>query len=235
MVQTRSQAKKEHDKDLATHCKTSPALPTRDDDPMNQTDLWDVPGLDDDWDDDSSVDTLEDDNDIDESRLPGNESGTPNHGMADTQPVPRRTTDWTNDKLAKDSSQINEADNDDDILPTPRLNAILPNYYVPESHVPKDRVRITDHRLHLLLGNRKLKDYSVLQETFANCTVSQHGEKPLSISDFVNKKQGRKGKKSRRPKQAGHTICADIGYGDGTSPGGYRYCLVLVDNVRLQI
>jgi Integrase core domain len=35
--------------------------------------------------------------------------------------------------------------------------------------------------------------------------------------------------KSAKPCAPGHTLCVDIGFGDGVSPGGHRFCLVIVD------
>ena len=58
--------------------------------------------------------------------------------------------------------------------------------------------------------------------------VTDLGETPLSIGNFVNRKRGRRGKRAALPRP-GHTLCLDVGFGDGISPGGHRYCLVVVD------
>jgi hypothetical protein len=42
-------------------------------------------------------------------------------------------------------------------------------------------------------------------------------------------KRGNRDGPVQRPPKAGHTVSIDIGFGDGTSPGGYKYCLFLVD------
>jgi hypothetical protein len=44
-------------------------------------------------------------------------------------------------------------------------------------------------------------------------------------------KRGVGGGPVTRPPRALHTVGIDIGYGDGKSPGGYQYCLFLVDLV----
>jgi hypothetical protein len=51
----------------------------------------------------------------------------------------------------------------------------------------------------------------------------------LSVGDVVNIKQGRKGKSLKCPQTAFDVVGMDIGYGDGTSPGGFKYTLLLVD------
>jgi hypothetical protein len=51
----------------------------------------------------------------------------------------------------------------------------------------------------------------------------------LSVGNIVNIKRGRKGKSLQRPKTALDVVGMDIGYGDGTSPGGFKYTLLLVD------
>ena len=51
----------------------------------------------------------------------------------------------------------------------------------------------------------------------------------LSVGDPVNIQRGRKGKSLTRPKTALDVIGMDIGYGDGTSLGGFKYTLLLVD------
>ena len=92
---------------------------------------------------------------------------------------------------------------------------------------------MTDHDLHRYLGNRKLDNYESVMEVCKNGKLVTMGEIPRSIGDFVNAKRKRRGKRSSKPAR-GHTICIDIGYGCGTSPGGHRYCLFVVDKATTQ-
>ena len=103
----------------------------------------------------------------------------------------------------------------------------VPSEYVPDSAAPAV-VRYTNEELHKLFGNRRL-DWDLLAKVNQGGTVTDFGETPLSIGNFVNIRKGKRGKKSKIP-LPGDTICCDIGYGDGISPGGHRYCLVVVDS-----
>ena len=103
----------------------------------------------------------------------------------------------------------------------------VPTQYVPNSAAPTVQ-RFTNEELHKLFGNRRLLDWKSIAETCKGGTVTDFGETPLSIGNFVNLKRGRRGKKAKTP-PPGHTICVDIGFGDDVSPGGHRYCLVVVD------
>ena len=51
----------------------------------------------------------------------------------------------------------------------------------------------------------------------------------LSVGNVVNIRRGRKSKSLKRPKTPLNVVGMDIGYGDGTSPGGFKYTLLLVD------
>ena len=104
---------------------------------------------------------------------------------------------------------------------------IIPSQYVPESAAPST-VRYSSDELKRLFGCRKL-NYEVLPHLGTGLHVTTDSAPPPSIGDFVTIKQGKHGSTVPRPKNALHTVGADIGHGDGTSPGGYRYCLMLVD------
>ncbi len=59
--------------------------------------------------------------------------------------------------------------------------------------------------------------------------MTQTKEPPLTIGDMSTMKRGARGGPIPRPLHALHTVGVNIGYGDGKSPGGYQYCLFLVD------
>lgn len=103
-------------------------------------------------------------------------------------------------------------------LPVPHKGVPLPNMCVAESHLTREKVKLTNHQFHEPLGNRHVKDHSQFASTFGNFEVVDHGETPLSLGDIVNRTKGRCGKKSRCPRHAGHTICVGIGCNNGTSP-----------------
>jgi hypothetical protein len=111
--------------------------------------------------------------------------------------------------------------------PTDEELPIIPTHYVPDS-ATRSVHRHTSLDLHRLFGCRKLK-YDVLPHLGTGLHVSDPKEAPMSIGDTVTMKRGRKGGPVARPLRARHTIGVDIGFGDGTSPGGYNYCLFMVD------
>ncbi|MGL5814516.1 MAG: hypothetical protein ACRCYW_14455, partial [Aeromonas sp.] len=102
----------------------------------------------------------------------------------------------------------------------------VPSQYVPDSGSPSKR--FTDNELHKLFGNRTFCDWSVLTKACEGGSVVNLKEKPISIGDLVNIRRNRRGKKAQIP-PPGHTICVDMGYGDGVSPGGHQYALVIID------
>jgi hypothetical protein len=59
--------------------------------------------------------------------------------------------------------------------------------------------------------------------------VTTDREPPLTIGDTVNINRGSRGGPVTKPPCARHTINANIGYGEGVGPGGYKYCLFLVN------
>jgi hypothetical protein len=96
-----------------------------------------------------------------------------------------------------------------------------------ESLAPSTK-RYMLHDLHRLFG-RKLPDFKILAELGTGIEVKDSNDPLLSVCDVVNLKRGRHGKLLTPPKEALDVVGMDIGYGDGVSPGGYRYCLMLVD------
>ena len=105
---------------------------------------------------------------------------------------------------------------------------IRPYCEVPESSTAAIK-RYTPQQLHRLLGSRTLSDYKQLQTLGTGIQVVDTGDPPLSLGSVVNIQQSRKGHQLLRPKQALATVGLDICYGDGISPGGFSYCLLLVD------
>jgi hypothetical protein len=103
----------------------------------------------------------------------------------------------------------------------------VPSQYVPDSASPAVK-RYTNEELHKLFGNRRLLDWKSIEEVCKGGKVTDFGETPLSIGNFVNLKRGRRGRKAKVP-PPGHTICVDIAFGDGISPGGHRFALIVVD------
>lgn len=215
--------------------KAHPSLPLNEVTEWNKhLELWDTAGHAEDWNHGEEPEWCDSDSD-DESVVEENDHTPGLDGvsemtmnLAPTAPLATSTT-----KMRAEPKTANTIKTED-LLPTPLENATSPNCCVAESHLPKHKVRIADHRLHLPSGNRKLRDCSILSKMFKNCAVSEHGELPLSVGDMVNKKKGRCGKQSQLPTQAGNTICADIECGDGVSPGGHRHCLVMVDKATQQ-
>ena len=104
----------------------------------------------------------------------------------------------------------------------------IPSQFVPNSASPSVE-RFTNFELHKLFGNRRILDWKSFETVCQGGKVCDLGEVPLTVGNFVNIKRGRRGKKAKIP-PVGHTLCMDIGFGDGISPGGHRYCLVVVDS-----
>ena len=101
----------------------------------------------------------------------------------------------------------------------------IPNRYVPNSFGPK-KMSYSCPQLTELFGCRKL-NYNILSHLGTGLEIPLSEEPALSIGDCVNIKRGNRGGKIAPVTTANHTIGVDIGYGDGTSPGGYKYCLLL--------
>jgi hypothetical protein len=98
----------------------------------------------------------------------------------------------------------------------------------PKSSAPSTK-RYTPHDLHRLFGGRKLLGFKILAELGTGIKVKDSTDPLLSVCDAVNLKRGRHGKLLTPPKAALDVVGMDIRYGEGVSPGGYRYCRMLVD------
>lgn len=216
------------------NAKTHPSMPLPDEDNCGNADIWAVEGVSDEW---ESVDPWEDSDPEDDNESCSHDSIS-DSGLQPRieEPVPRHTGNWLLTEV-ENSAHISSpfpkscsstADSIDD-SPIPCNNASLPTHCIPESHWSKEKVRVVDHRLCLLLGNCKSHNCSALSSTFTNCVVFRHGEVPLSVGDFVNKKCGRRGKHSQEPCHAGHTVCVDIVCSNGVSPGGHWHGIPFLD------
>ncbi|CAB9521703.1 Reverse transcriptase (RNA-dependent DNA polymerase) [Seminavis robusta] len=104
----------------------------------------------------------------------------------------------------------------------------IPIAYTPESHLGEQTRRFTGQELHLLFGNRKLGDYKAVTEVCSHGKYCNASEAIPSVGDYVNLRRGKRRKKARIP-PPGRTLHADLCYGDGVSPGGFRYGLAVVD------
>jgi hypothetical protein len=104
---------------------------------------------------------------------------------------------------------------------------IRPVYSVSNS-ATKAEERMSSYDLKRMFGCRSLNDWRMLERTGTGLHVVHEGS-PLTIGDMATINRNRYDKLLDRPKTALHTIGMDIGYGEGTSPGGYKYALTLVD------
>ena len=109
----------------------------------------------------------------------------------------------------------------------PANSPIQPVYLVPNS-ATKAAERMSSYDLKRMFGCRSLNDWRML-ETGTGLHVMHEGSPPLTIGDMATINRNKHGKLLDRPTTALHTVGMDIGYGGGTSPGGYKYALTLVD------
>ena len=101
----------------------------------------------------------------------------------------------------------------------------IPNRYIPNSFGPT-KISLSRPQLSDLFSCRKL-NYNILSHLGTGLDIPLSEDPALSIGDCVNIKRGPRGGNISPVTRANHTIGVDIGYGDGTSPGGYKYCLML--------
>jgi hypothetical protein len=87
--------------------------------------------------------------------------------------------------------------------------------------------RYTPQQLHRLFGCCNVAGCKQLQSL--SIKVVDTGDPPLSIRSVVNIERGRKGCSLSQPLKALNVVDMDICYGDGVSPAGYSYCLMLVN------
>jgi hypothetical protein len=117
--------------------------------------------------------------------------------------------------------------------PQPAITVVREPPPVLPCETPKSsalaKKRYSPHDLHRLFGGRKLPNFGILAELGTGIEVKDSTDPLLSVCDVVNLQRGRHGKLLTPPKAALGVVGMDIGYGEGVSPGGYRYCLMLVD------
>jgi hypothetical protein len=105
---------------------------------------------------------------------------------------------------------------------------IVPVYSVSNSGIGETE-RINTTELKRYFGCRKLANWNLLEATGTGIKVIKDRKGPSTIGDFATIRQNNHEKLLDRPLRALHTVGMDIGYGEGTSPGGYKYALTLVD------
>jgi hypothetical protein len=88
---------------------------------------------------------------------------------------------------------------------------------------------INSSELKKYFGCRGLSDWSILEDTDTGLHVVKDSDAPPSLGNITTISHNNHGKLLQRPPTALHTVRMDIGYGEGTSPGGYKYALTLVD------
>ena len=108
--------------------------------------------------------------------------------------------------------------------------ATLPTVYTTDPALSKTPRRVSSQELHKMFGNRKLPDYSIFEKIGTGIKLDLHDEPLPTVGDLVNSTKHRRGKRSKRPSKKLDLVGMDIGYGDETSPGGYKYVLSLVDS-----
>jgi hypothetical protein len=72
-----------------------------------------------------------------------------------------------------------------------------------------------------MCGCRSLNDWRTLEKTGTGLHLVHEGSPLLTIGDTATINRNKHGKLLDHPKTALHTVGMDIGYGEGTSPGGY--------------
>ena len=95
--------------------------------------------------------------------------------------------------------------------------------------------RHTPFELHRLFGNRHLADFSVLSSLGSGLQVYDAQDVSPTIGDVTTVDQRRRGSSRRAARKKLELVGMDIGYGSGTSPGGYNYCLTLVDSATRMV
>jgi hypothetical protein len=88
--------------------------------------------------------------------------------------------------------------------------------------------RINSTEIKKYVGSRGLADWSMLEHTGTGLHVIKDRDAPMTLGDVTAIARNPRGKLLQRPTNTLHTVGMDIGYGEGTSPGGYKYALTLV-------
>jgi hypothetical protein len=89
--------------------------------------------------------------------------------------------------------------------------------------------RINTTELKRYFGCRKFANWKFLEATGTGIKVINDREGPSTVGDFATIRPNKHGKLLDRPTRSLHTVGMYIGYGEGTSPGGFKYALTLVD------
>ena len=109
-----------------------------------------------------------------------------------------------------------------------QLRAPPPQYHL-ESSRGDVKERLTNHTLQSYFGGRQLQDYGVLSQLGTGISVVDNKNEIPTVGSLVNRKRGKRRQKGSKAIAPLQLVGMDIGYGDGNSPGGYKYALVLVD------
>jgi hypothetical protein len=116
-----------------------------------------------------------------------------------------------------------------DLVKPNKTHRSVPVYSVPDSGGPTvERIHTSDLKRYFGCGNT-LGNWKLLENTGHGLQVVQDRDAPTTLGDFATIKRNRHGDLLDRPTTTLHTVGMDIGYGDGISPGGYKFALTLVD------
>ena len=88
---------------------------------------------------------------------------------------------------------------------------------------------LTPFQLQSYFGGRHLLDYFLLSKLGKGLTVINGDHDIPTIRELVNRKRGKRRHRSSKATIPLEVVGMDIGYGEGTSYGGSKYVLVLVD------
>ena len=103
----------------------------------------------------------------------------------------------------------------------------------PQYHLESSRGdvkdRLTAYNLQTYFGGKQLKDFSLLSKLGTGLSVIDNDQDLTTIGELVNRKRGKRRRKGSKATVPLEVVGMDIGYGDGTSVGGHKYVLVLVD------
>ena len=103
----------------------------------------------------------------------------------------------------------------------------------PQYHIESSRGdvvdRITAYNLQTHFGGQKFRDFSLLSQLGTGISVIDNENDIPTVGELVNRKRGRRKRKGQRATSPLEVVGMDIGYGEGTSIGGYKYVLILVD------
>ena len=103
----------------------------------------------------------------------------------------------------------------------------------PQYHIESSRGDVKDRliafHLQSYFGGRQLKDYSLLFKLGTGLSVADNDQDIPTVGEMVNRKRGKRRRKGSKATVPLEVVGMDIRYGDGTSYGGSKYVLVLVD------